>query len=660
MCDMTAPISRKKRYEGFERRIVLLGMVLVAAFGVLLARLWHMQVIHGPAYAREAEENRLYVERLRSPRGIIYGRNDGIVLADNRAACDIVLVPKECGDPGAAARRLAEILRIDAEDLLKRIKDNGRKPYQQVIVKQDVFKTDLIRVEELSYALPGVYTIVRPQRRYLYGKTGGHLLGYLAEIGPEELKQSTENVMGDLVGWAGLEMIYQSQLRGRDGQLCVSRYAQGTPQIRTDAHGTPYVVADDLGRKLETDYREDPIPGKPLRIVLDIGLQREAERLLEGEVGAIVALNAESGEVLAMASAPGYDPSVFVTAGQARQRIALLSDRKQKPMRSRCFQEVYPPGSTFKVMLAVAALEEGEIDRNTTFSCGGFFRLPGVSRPWRCWMHDRGGHGSVNVVDALAYSCDVFFYNVGLKLGPERINLWAARMGLGVPSGIDLPSEAVGIVDSPEAKRKRFQKLHPKEPSEWKWYPGNTVNLSIGQGAVAVTPLQNAIMMACIVNGGRLVRPYLNRDRGPSVSEPFISERTIAIVEEGMRKCVEKDVPPSGTGKEARIPGMIVLGKTGTAQAVGTQHYAQYKGKAREKDIPYELRDHALFVAGVLDRSPRLSVSVIIEHGLHGSSAAAPIARKVIEYFYAHHVPEADDPEEPSLDVAGTEGPSRG
>jgi len=433
--------------------------------------------------------------------------------------------------------------------------------------------------------------------------------------------------------------MYEDYLRGSDGQLCVVRYASGVPQVRTDAQGVPYVSVDSFGRPLVElpERRIDPVPGRPLHVTLDMALQAEAERTLEGQVGSIVVLNAETGEVLALASVPGYDPGVFVTSGLSHQRAALLNDRTLKPMRNRSFQEVYPPGSTFKVMLACAALEEGVITRNTSFFCPGQFRLSGVSRPWRCWR--KGGHGTISVVGALAYSCDVFFYNVGLKLGPEKISEWAARMGLGVRTGLDLPDEATGLIDSPQHKEARFKKLYPDDPSEWKWYPGNTVNLAIGQGAAAITPLQNAVMMAAVLNGGRRAEPYLNLERGPVLSEPFLSPQTLAIVQEGMRDCVEDVTPPSGTGKEARIEGMVVIGKTGTAQAVGAHQYAKYKN---ELDIPYELRDHALFVAGVMDRSPRIAVSVLIEHGLHGSSAAAPVARHMIEFFYNRNTPTGE------------------
>ncbi len=629
--------------------MTLLTVIVVAIAVGLCAQLWQLQVVHGFEYAREAEDNHLKIERLKAPRGIVYGRTNKVVLADNRAATDVVLVPKECGDVEVTLARLAQVISIYPEGVRRAVKARKGAPYEQIVVKQDISKSELLRVEESSYALPGVYCIARPQRRYTYGKTGGQLLGYISEINDKEFKTVTNYRLGDYIGRSGLEKTYEDRLRGTDGQMCVSVYARGKPQMRTDATGTPYVVADTLGHKLkeETRYRRDPAPGKPIFTSLDMGLQAEAEAALADKVGAAAVLNADTGEVLALASSPGYDPSVFVSPALAHMRGELLTDKKMTPMRSRAFQSAYPPGSTFKVMLAIAGLEEGVIDRHTTFGCNGYFRPPGASRAWRCWTWKTGGHGSADVVGALAYSCDVYFYNVGLKLGPERINKWANALGLGVPSGIDLPDEAAGIIDSPKNKEARNRKAYPKIPSEWRWYPGDTVNLSIGQGHVTVTPLQSAIMMAAVVNGGSHVRPFINLELGPEVSKPLIHPETLKIVQEGMRLCVEDNIPPRGTGTEARIPGMIVIGKTGTAQVASSSAYAQWDTKEKEHLIPYALRPHAFFIAGVVDRTPHLAVSVAIEHGLHGGSAATPIARRLIEYFY-NHLDEIDAPPPPA------------
>ncbi|MCC6696669.1 MAG: hypothetical protein IT365_13650 [Candidatus Hydrogenedentes bacterium] len=344
---------------------------------------------------------------------------------------------------------------------------------------------------------------------------------------------------------------------------------------------------------------------------IDSSLQQACNELLRELEGSIVVLNADSGAVLAMAGSAAAESNDILHPA---------------------YQEAYPPGSLFKVLLAIAALEEGIITEETTFGCSGKFYLPGVARPWRCWRLMYGGHGGVNVVDALAYNCDVFFYNVALKLGPEKIKEWSSRLGLGVPTGIDLPGEAVGLIPDPTWKKEAASAAGKTETWEKNWYPGETVNLGIGQGAVSTTMLQNTALMMSILNGGRRAQPFTQGDVLPTLSEPLVSEETLRIVQAGLRKCVERDKPPpTGTGKEARIEGFDILGKTGTAQVVQTLKAKHY---SNEEDMPYEQRDHALFIAGVMDRSPRIAVGVFIKHGLHGSSTAAPIARAVIAEFY--------------------------
>jgi penicillin-binding protein 2 len=667
--------EKRALYEGFERRVYVVGFGLLVAFSVLILRLWQLQVVDWYDYRQMAEFNRLHPQRLPAPRGMIYGPDTSVVLADNRPSCDLVLVPAELRDTNVPdmCQRLENMLGIDGQALLEKItaevrldasgkictdklRDGGRQPYRQINVKQDVSKNDLTHIEESSFSLPGLYTIARPQRRYLQGKTAGQILGYMGEIGGEELEQNEHYEIGDRVGRGGLERMYENDMRGADGELVVNVYVSDRrPQLRTDVYGKPYVEIDSYGRKLreEPEFRIDPTPGKSIFTTLDIDLQRHCESILENikvenntTCGAIVVLNADSGAVLALASVPTYDPNVFVTYGRNKERVDALT-AKPSQMTHRCYREAYAPGSVFKVMLAAAALEEGVIDENTTFGCPGYYQLEGVDRKWRCWNHY--GHGGVNVIDALAYSCDVFFYNTGVRLGVDKIKEWSARLGLGVKSGIDLPQEVEGLIPSREWKEAELKKTYPDKPWEWKWYPGNTVNLSIGQGEAATTPLQNAVMMACIVNGGRHVRPFINKDLGPDVSEPFLSERTLRVVREGMKKCIEKENPPSGTGKAAKIPGMTIIGKTGSAQMVGVEQYKEYK---KDEDIPYQLRDHAWFVCGVLDREPRIAMCVLVEHGHHGSSAAAPIAKQVLEYFYS---PRSDSNEDSSVNVAKKE-----
>jgi penicillin-binding protein 2 len=674
-------VAAIKRFEGSNLRITLIAAALLLAFSVLGVRLWYLQIVHGEYYRAKADDQRLYPQRLQAPRGLIKDRK-GNVLADTRPAFDLVIVPKECPEelrPQVCAR-LERLLDIDGEKLMAEMEKNRRTPFTQITVKSDVPKSKLAMVQEESLHLPGILTVVRPQRRYS-GKTGGQILGYLSEVGPAKLKAERELAqkedrppryrMGDFIGQTGLEKMYDDYLRGKDGQMVVSVYSSRGPQFRTNEFGVPEIAFDGLGRKLqeERQHRVEPTAGQALHITLDMGLQELCERLLAERVsrvydehgnkavvpcrGAIVVLEANTGAVLALASTPSYDPSVFVTSGRDEERLAALElervkdektgkvkiqpiprERRLDPMKNRCYEKHYPPGSTFKVMMACAALEEGIIAEGTTFGCGG--RFTRGNNTWRCWTHDRGGHGGVNVVAALSRSCDVFFYQVGLKLGERKLKDWSTRMGLGVKTGLDLPGELPGQIDDPDEYIARMKKEHPNEKWYHKWYDWQTVNMSIGQ-SLTVTPLQNAVMMACVVNGGYRVTPYVNADlekQGvmPKLSEKILSDETLRIVRQGLQECVEDNVFPSGTGTAARVEGLVVLGKTGTAQVASTKITDRY-GK-QERRIPYKFRDHGLFVAGVLHPEKPIAISIIIEHGLHGSSGAAPLAADILHYFY--------------------------
>jgi penicillin-binding protein 2 len=642
------PVKKETdRYEGVENRVQWVGIALMAAMIVLGIQFWRLQVLSLNEFSKLAEDNRVWQKRLASDRGVIFDRS-GEVLADNRASADVILVPGECPAEmiDAVCARLAEWLGVDGAALRQKVDAFRSAPFTQILVKRDVTKADRIRIDENLYALPGVTTVVHPQRRYLYGETAGQILGYLGEINESELQTYLEQgyVMGDLIGKDGLESYYESLLHGQDGYMLVTKYASGQPQLRTDRSGRPYIARFDTRGHLLNLEAEPVLPhaGKALELTLDIRLQQYCEELLRSEQGAIVVLDADTGAVLALASMPSYDPSVFVNRGMNEQRMDLLSGQRPNRMSNRCYRELYPPGSLFKIMLAAAALEENVADSGTATYCPGHFQIDGKGRKWHCWR--RSGHGRMVVEEALAYSCDVYFYNIGLKLGVDRINKYANMMGLGVATGIDLPGEQFGLIPSREWKAKQNVGMPTWEQQ---WYPGETVNLSIGQGAATTTPLQNAVMMACIVNGGYRVQPHLWAGGAAPLSEKLFRDDTIEVVRKGLLLCVEKGPPsPTGTGHSAYIPGMTIMGKTGTAQVVSLSHLEQY---TEIEDIPYEQRHHAWFVAGVLDQTPRLSVCVLIEHGHAGGTAAAPVARDVIEFFYEQNS------QDPSRTVAAKE-----
>lgn len=617
--------------EQDKNRVWLIVVGTIFSMVLLIFWLWRIQIRDGELYKERAENNRVWAQRIKADRGKIVTK-DGVILADNRPSTDVVFVPGDCPleKREEVTLLLGKLVNVPQFWIVEQIEQNKTEPFIQIVVKRDISRYEWLQIEENSFRLPGVYLVVQSQRRYPLGHTAGQIIGFLNEVSKEELVNTDYN-LGDVVGRAGLERFYESWLRGSDGYMLVTRYASGRPQLRTDRFGNLVLARRDTrGHILEEEVhqRQNPIPGRDLIVTLDIELQQFCEELLSLQPGSIVVLHADTGEVLALASSPGYDPNVFVTKGKDAERIELLQSKNPNKMTNRCISEQYPPGSVFKILMAAAALEKGIINSNTTFSCGGSFQIGGQGRAWRCW--NRGGHGSVNVIQAVAYSCDVFFYNVGLKLGVDLISEYCKKVGLGVKTGIDLPNEVTGVIPDREWKAK----VNADKPVwERRWYPGDTVNLSIGQGSCATTPLQCAVLMATIVNGGYRVFPHVNAQCPiPASRERIFSERTIKIVEEGMRLCVEPiGNQPAGTGKLAKVPGMIVIGKTGSAQVVSAEVQKKYKS---EEEMPWEIKDHAWFIAGVLNKEPKIALCVLIEHGHHGATSAAPVAKQVIEFFY--------------------------
>ena len=687
------PTQPKKRFDGFGIRVTHFALVIVAASCVIVSQLWRLQVVEGHYYQSKARDERIHYQRLNAPRGMIYGNDETVVLADNRPSCDLVMVRAGSESPEVVCKRLEELVHIDSAALIAEVARYESQPFKQILVKKDVSKADLLRVEEHSFDLPGVFPVVHPQRRYLHGQTAGQILGYLNEVGLEELARYSvvirnvvkegdsysagevlgrqlciantaneaakiacagnvkewsedgttstyfsedmkyclevtarqwlpEYRMGDLIGRRGIESQYEPLMRGQDGQMQVSVYnSDRRPQLRTDAYGVPYVATDKYGRTLdeETEYRKEPLPGDAIFLTLDMDLQAMAEHLLEGEQGAIVVLQAETGAVLAMASSPGFDPNVFVTPDPNGMRTDILTSKPSRLM-NRCIEEAFPPGSVFKILVAMAGLETGAIDENTSFFCGGRYVGQGFSK--RCHT----SHGSVSLKGAIARSCDVYFYNVGNRIGVERLHDWAQKFQFGRTTGIDLPSEISGVVPNKAWKDEFFKDRLP--PEDRKWFPPETLDFAIGQGFLNTTPLQCAILVASVVNGGRVVRPYLNQAIKPMVSEPVVSERTVAAVRGGTIECV---AAVNGTGRRARVDGLVMLGKTGTAQVVSQK----WNAGLTDEQIPYQRRDHAWFVCGVMDPDLPVAMCVLVEHGLHGSTGAAPLAKELVEFIYS-------------------------
>ncbi|GIW42521.1 MAG: penicillin-binding protein 2 [Candidatus Binatia bacterium] len=586
------------------RRLALFSRLLAVSFVLLLARLWMLQVVQGDRMRTLSDENRIRLLRIPAVRGEVRDRH-GRVVAETRPSFDVVVVPEDAGDlPTAFAKlsRFVDTSGVELPALLARA--NGRPKFQEITVLRDLAWHQVVAVETRRLELPGVSLHITPLRYYPYGPILAHLLGYVGEVGREELLRDRHYRMGDLVGKTGLEHVWEKELRGRNGG----------EQVEVDA----------LGRRLRVLDRVDPTEGNRITLTIDLDLQRSAERALEGREGAVVAVDPRTGEILAMASRPAFDPNLFARGISSREWQRLVRD-PLRPLQNRALQGVYPPASVFKVVMAIAALEEGVVTPSSRVFCGGGYRLG--NRYFRCWK--KGGHGSVDLHEALVQSCDVYFYQVGQRLGIEAIAKWARRLGFGEPTGVGLGSERGGLVPDAAWKKRRFG-----EP----WYPGDTVSVSIGQGFLGVTPVQMALATAALATG-TLYRPYYVAEvRAPDgrlryegrperKAELGVSPRTLEAVRRALVDVVES---PRGTGKKARVPGVTVAGKTGTAQVVRLRRRSK-SGEA----VPRWQRDHAWFVAYAPAQDPEIALAVLVEHaGEGGGAAAAPVAREVLETYF--------------------------
>jgi penicillin-binding protein 2 len=500
----------------------------------------------------------------------------------------------------------------------------GRERFQPVRLAGDLSYDRLARVESHLYALPGVVTDVRPRRHYVAGELAAHLLGSIGEIRRDQLETRAfaDYRAGEVIGQTGIEALYQDDLRGREGGR--------------------NLVVDVAGRVVDVLDESQPVPGSTLVLTLDLDLQRAAEQAFLPDViggparmGALVALDVRSGDVLALVSKPAYDPNAFAGGIDARTWKALTDD-EWRPLQNRSVAGQYPPGSTYKPFVAAAALQEGLIDPNEPVFCPGHYTLG--RRTYRCWK--RGGHGVIRLHEALVQSCDVYFYQLGLKVGIDRLAFFARGFNLGRRTGIPLAQEMPGLVPTSAWKEQRFG-----EP----WVLGETVSAAIGQGFNLVTPLQLAVAYAAIANGGKLVTPRLLErivaQDGSVVPGPApeqrgtvpVDARHLARVSAALEGVVSE---PRGTGGFARLPDVRVAGKTGTAQVV---HLKQTED-LDEEEIPIRFRDHAWFAAYAPADAPEIVVVALVEHGGHGGSAAAPIARAVLaRYFETRRPPETDE-----------------
>jgi len=574
-----------------SRLSIYASWFLFCCFCLISARLWYLQVMQGAYFRAQSERNSIKSIRLQPYRGNILDRS-GRLLAGVEPSFNIGIVLKDAGDLEALLSKLEPLLDEPPMNVrMKLVAAKGQPAYLPVIIKRNAEWSTVAKIEARLYELPGVVVEVAPSRQYPYGKIAPHLLGYLAEVSLDQLKSGkfSHAVPGDLVGKYGVEAKFETQLAGKSGYK----------RVEVDARGRMVRVVDV---KL-------PKTGQDLSLTIDLDLQLAAEEALSGRPGAVVALDPRNGQLLVMASSPKFDPAIFAN-GLSREEWKALNDPLLTPLVNKAIQGQYAPGSTFKTVMAAAGLNENVVSQYSTFFCNGSMKLG--RRRFRCWK--KGGHGKTDLYKALVQSCDVYFYNTGLKLGVDRISRYASGFGLGKKTGIDLPGEKAGRVPTREWKYRRF-----REP----WQKGETLNYSIGQGFLMVTPLQLARMISAVANGGMLYKPeYILGKPAEKQARVPVKPQALAFIRHALEGVV---ADRHGTARTCRIPDLRVAGKTGTAQVV-----RQSKRKQDEK-MAWRFKDHALFVAFAPVEDPQIAVAVIIEHGGHGGSAAAPVARAVIE-----------------------------
>ena len=599
----TAPLGLQDPAPPIAPRLGAIGVLIAVTLCLLIGRLWQLQGVEGESFRALSENNRLRLKRTPPLRGIIYDRQMR-VLVDNRPAFNIVLVPEDVRDVSVTLNTLAGYLGDPA--LLSTTtlpRDLRRLPYQGVVLAQDVTRSVLVAVEAHQGDLPGVSIEVGSKRVYPTDGFAAHLFGYVGEANARELERFPKYRLGDMVGKFGIEKRWENELRGHGGGQ----------QIEVDANGQRLRVLDEQEAKT----------GDSLVLTIDTDLQHAAEDAFKGKEGAMVVLGVNTGEVLAMVSRPAFDPNLFSRGIRVEEWHSLVED-PLRPLNNRAIQGQYPPGSTFKVIMAAAALEKGVIKPETRFFCSG--GLPFGRHVFHCWR--RRGHGSLNLQQAIAHSCDVYFYQIGQKLGIQNIADYARLFGMGKPLGVGLDHEASGLIPDAAWKGKFL-----KAP----WLPGETFSVVIGQGYVTATPLQLAVVAATVANGGTVYRPHLVKrtvgvggqtvkEYTPEViAETNIHPEVLQLVRDGMRDVVNSS---GGTGIKAKLADVVVAGKTGTSQVIsGTRG----KGKV----LPRQYRDHAWFLAFAPYEAPEVAVACLIEHaGAGGGQVAAPVVRAVLEAYF--------------------------
>lgn len=606
----------------FQRRVLVALVIMLTMIGILVTRLYYLQILNHENFTTLSEKNRVQVQPIAPPRGLIYDRND-VLLAENRPVFSVTVVPERVPDMDKTLAQLSQILDISDEDLerFQHRLEEYRRPYSPVSLSSDLNEKQIARMAVHRYELPGVEVEAELVRYYPYSEITSHALGYVGRINQDELRRldPIEYAGTNYVGKSGVERFYEKALHGKVGYQ----------HVETNARG----------RTLRVLEKENPVPGDDLRLQLDIRLQQKAYDLLRGRRGAIVAIEPKTGGILALASVPGFDANLFVT-GISVDAYKALSESPDKPLFNRALRGQYPPGSTIKPMMAVAGLDSDNTTRDRTIWDPGYYQIDGKGRRYRDWKW--GGHGWVNLDEAIAQSCDTYFYDLGERMGVDTMSKYLDQFGFGKVTALDVSGAQPGLL--PTREWKRGVKNQP-------WYPGDSVNMSIGQGYLLTTPLQLATATAVLANHGRWHAPRMLKEAiGAESTEHVMPEDTHpdlvlkrdadwGYVADAMHSVVQG---PHGTARRSgRGAPYDFAGKTGTAQVFSLAENEQYDAD----EIRERLRDHALFIAFAPLKDPKIAVAVIVENGGGGSSTAAPLARKMIDAWLLDM--NAGEPEKP-------------
>jgi penicillin-binding protein 2 len=604
-----------------------LANIVLLCFLIILSRLWFLQVYKGKQFYFFSLENRLRKDNISAPRGMIFSRTNDL-LVHNVPRFDAIVTPQYLKNKKETFAKLASVLDMTVPQIERIItRSGGQASYIPIAVKKNLTPQEVAVIETENSKMPGVTVTTFISREYSDKEVGSHVLGYISEISPAQLpryrsRDKYNYKLGDFIGQAGLEEQLDLTLRGDDGYEYVEVDARGRLKrhFRNDAL---------FGGEIENKMAQ---PGQNLRLTIDRDMQLTAFNALEGRAGSAVAVDVHSGEVLTMVSRPSYDPGQF-SRGLTPEYWASLTGDERNPLRDRTVQEHYSPGSTFKAITAIAALEEGIVDERTEVNCNGSFQLG--RRKFHCWK--KHGHGKVNLVKSLSESCDVYYYKIGATIDIDVLAKYATAFGFGSRTGIALPRETTGLIPTKEWKRKKTGQ---------EWQKGETLSCVIGQSFVLTTPLQLAMSYSAIANGGKLYKPHLVKETftnsgeilkksEPEVSsEVKISEKTLRLVRKGLIDVVNQ---PGSTAYWHRGQGIHMAGKTGTSQVMSFSADKLFS-KCDEKE--YKHRHHALFAAYAPYDDPQIAVGVVVEHGCSGSGVAAPIAQKIVTTYMKKFMPE--------------------